>query len=92
MWVGSMNSLRREDAQSFSLRFWFERSLLVRGRWRGMICCYQQGYEEKYIPIKDPEEAFEIVRIALARVTPGDYSSAPQAGHFQRIWRWLTRR
>jgi hypothetical protein len=65
-----MSDIRSEEAQSFLLRFWFERSLFGVGHWRGTLWDQRQDPDDSARPVADPEEAFALVRLALMRVTP----------------------
>src|SRR5262245_21389337 len=68
--VDRMSEIRPEDAQSFWLRFWYERSWLEAGHWRGTVWNQRQHPSESPQPVADPEEAFAVVRHALAQATP----------------------
>jgi hypothetical protein len=80
-----MSEIRAEEAQSFLLRFWYERSLIEAGHWRGTLSYQKLDPDEEPRPVDDPEEAFEFVRHALARVTPHGTPTAPAGQATARI-------
>lgn len=82
-----MNPLRPEDAQSFLLRFWYERSETGPSQWRGAVWTQSFGPDDPHQPVADPEQAFEIVRRALAAATPrgGGGAARPPDGFWRRI-------
>src|SRR4051794_30362713 len=67
-----------EDAQSFLLRFWYERSQIITGFWRGTVWDQQLDQEANHRPVASPEEAFELIRRALERATPHAVPAKPQ--------------
>lgn len=79
-----MSESRSEEAQSFLLRFWYERSRIEAGHWRGEVGHWRgvlrdhlQDPADDSQPVVDPEEAFALVRSALARSVPDTGAEAP---------------
>src|SRR5262245_206236 len=66
--------------KKFVLDFWFEWSQLEASHWRGKVRDQQLDPEGAYRPVATPEDAFEIVRDALAQATPTAYSVGSKIG------------
>lgn len=80
-----MSTIRSDEAQSFVLRFWYERSRIDAGHWRGVLWHYARDPADNPQPVVpqpvvDPEEAFMLVRHALARATPDMVAQPPPEG------------
>jgi len=93
-----MSETRSEEAQSFLLRFWYERSRIEPGHWRGEVGHWRgvlrdhlrdPGDESQ--PVVDPEEAFALVRSALARSVPDAVAGTPLRERADRT-RWMADR
>src|SRR3954471_12442855 len=66
-----MPSNPTEVIQSFRLRFWREPRQGAAGVWRGDIWHEQQNPGDEAVAVADPDEAFELVRDRLRRVSQG---------------------
>ncbi|WP_349370080.1 hypothetical protein [Salinarimonas sp.] len=87
-----MNPVRPEDAQSFLLRFWYERSETGPSQWRGAVWSQSLGPDDPHLPVADPEQAFEIVRRALAGAAPADGAPPESPPAPAGFWRRLVTR
>jgi hypothetical protein len=79
-----MSTTGSEEAQAFLLRFWYERSLMKAGHWRGTVWHQSQNSALGPRPVASPDEAFALVRSVLAQARPdaatGQDAEAPVNG------------